>query len=277
MNTLRQNFEAPEAGTAFLGSNAGVPTQAVGVIPQFYMGTEIDGNASRRQGRIIHKNVEMVLLLFAGSNNQSIRRKVLPEDQKAYAQQYRAFKTQNAQVPDGTALTEWPSIDRATAETLKLMNILTVEQLANLSDGQLMDLGMGGGKLRQKAIDWLQISQGTADAMQMAEKLRDMQSQIDALTRDNEALQTTVENQSRVAEIAANVSGGRNPLTSGLQAPLSEPASDPSLDRMLLEANGLDPSNAAAAADVQENQGLDTFDDGELEPLELNKAILEAE
>ena len=279
---LRQDFQSPEhAGNTYIGSDAGVPTQAIGTIPQFYMDTEIDGHASRKAGRIIHKNVEMVLILFAGSNNQSIRRKVLPHDQQVYAQQYAAFKKGSTKQVDGTALTEWPAIDRATAESLKIANIFSVEQLANLSDGDLMNLGMGADKWRQKAIDWLNISQGNADQMAMQEKLRDMQDQLEQMRAENAKLHMANENHRRVNEIAAATKGGANPVELGLPAPVDPDAgADPEMDRMLLQANGLDPNLAPAQAAAQQasDERLGTFDDAsELPPLELNTEPLEVE
>lgn len=242
-------------GTVMMGGNSGVPTQALGTIPKFYMDTVIDGVASREKGHVVYTEVEMVLILFAGTNNQTVRRKVLDHDRQTYRDAYRAFKDSMDDRPlTGTPITEWAHVSRATAETLRMRNIRTVEELANLHDGQIMDLGMGGRQLVNDAIAYLKIRSGTADAMAMSRQMEDMQAQLDRLSAANRQLEGQLDAAERSVQLAAAVAG-RNVTPDQIQqsftpSPRDEPT-DPGLDAMLLEANGLDAGNVRAMAEVQ--------------------------
>ncbi|WP_299933653.1 hypothetical protein [uncultured Pelagimonas sp.] len=267
MNMQRTDFFGGDSGgTSFMGGDAGVPTQAIGTIPRFYMDTVIDGVASREKGHVCYTEVEMVLILFAGTNNQTVRRKVLDHDRRVYRDAYAAFRNgiEGDGPIDGTPLVEWPQINRAVAETLRMRNIRTVEELANLSDHQVMDLGMGGRQLVSSAVNYLKIRSGTADAVSMAAELAELKAQVERQQIANRNLEQQLSASERAVELAAAVAG-RNVTPDQIQqsftpGPEDEPT-DPALDAMLLEANGLNPGNARAMADVQARQPEPEKDD----------------
>jgi hypothetical protein len=55
----------------------------------------------------------------------------------------------------GTPLEKWPNITRAQIKELKYVECHTVEQLAQMSDGNLMKMGAGFRPLRESALKWL--------------------------------------------------------------------------------------------------------------------------
>jgi hypothetical protein len=61
-----------------------------------------------------------------------------------YNEQYRAFKSGNAQPTSGTPLSEAPFLMEGKRRELKALGVNTVEQLASLDGTPLKQLGMGG-------------------------------------------------------------------------------------------------------------------------------------
>ncbi len=83
----------------------------------------------------------------------------------------------------GTPIDKAPWINKAMALTLRHNGVYTVEDLAGLSDSGLERVGMGARGLKQKAVDFLSASEKTATQMQSAERERQMQGQIDRLSK----------------------------------------------------------------------------------------------
>jgi hypothetical protein len=254
MNMIRSDLSGVGSdGQEFVPGTAGLPSQAKGVFPRFYMDTVIDGAASRQAGKLVYQDVEMVYLVFAGSNGQTVRRKVLMEDQQNYPREYAAFKNGIASDDQvqGTPITSAPFLSRGQAETLRARNIRSVEELANLQDGLIMELGMGGRQLVLDARSFLQAQSGTADTIAMMRELEELRAENARLTSDNDNLNGQLDAAERSVELAASIAG-RNVTPQQIQAnftpsPEDEPT-DPAMDAMLLQANGLTPNSTQAAA-----------------------------
>jgi hypothetical protein len=65
--------------------------------------------------------------------------------------------------------------------TFKAANVHTVEQLANVADGNLTNLGMGARDLREKAIAFLKSAEGSAGVLAVQGQLNEAMKQIEAL------------------------------------------------------------------------------------------------
>lgn len=105
------------------------------------------------------------------------------------------FTKKNEKVKHGWAIEEWGAIPRSFAESLKAMNIHTVEALAELSDSAAHGF-MGGLKFRnlakaalddQKVLELASAEQerankATEENRVLKEQMLAMQAQIDALT-----------------------------------------------------------------------------------------------
>ena len=113
-----------------------------------------------------------------------------PVDSGFYLQRFRAkyeaWKKGIEEAASGTPLEHFPFLFQKVGLTaeLKSMHIHTVEQLADLPDGNLQRL-MGGIELRKQAREWLDNSAAKAvDAEKeaMAKRLADLEEQLKALT-----------------------------------------------------------------------------------------------
>ena len=98
---------------------------------------------------------------------------------------YEAWKAGQDDPVNGTPLTEWPAISRAMVETLRGLNVRSVEDLAEVNDAALQRMGMGSRALRDKARAWLQAAQQQG---RVAEQLKERDDQISALRGENDIL-----------------------------------------------------------------------------------------
>jgi hypothetical protein len=145
------------------------------------------------QGRPIFDEVEMVRVRFVGdsksefveraSSSAGIDRQTKEEITYAqrYPEHYAVFKGQRAALKSGTRLEDLPGLSTSKAAELRALNILSVEDLAGLSDEGIKRLGMQGRALVERAKAWLgQTTEHAATAAMMAENAK-LQEQIDAM------------------------------------------------------------------------------------------------
>lgn len=120
----------------------------------------------------------------------------------------------------GTPLSEWPQINAGQVQTYRAMNIHTVEQLAEVSDGTLGNMGMGARQLRDKAKSWLNTRAFGVPTAQM-------QSENESLKAENARLQS--ENADLRSKLSAATTAD-TPATQVEQAPaVQETAPQPTL------------------------------------------------
>ncbi len=108
---------------------------------------------------------------------------------KKYGKYIEAFKRDaTSDIRTGTPISVWPLVDVRMAATFKHLGIQTVEQLAEISDTAIGNIGMGGRDWVRKAKDWIQSAQNSAMTTQLSsekkaleDKMAAMQEQITAL------------------------------------------------------------------------------------------------
>lgn len=157
-----------------------------GLYVEFYYREIEDQKRSLLEGRPIFESREYIKIMPIGNKNKIIDRPIqktdtarFPSDIRRFPRQWEAFKNQEAQVLDGTPITEWPQITRSDAMSLKAMNIHTIEMLADLQDNNLTWLG--ARKIRDMAKLWIEKAKGGAESAKWAKEKTDMMAQIEAL------------------------------------------------------------------------------------------------
>lgn len=117
---------------------------------------------SERLGRQIYKDVNYLKITFPADRTKTWDQPVKmvgdvngPSDPERFPRQWRAFSLQMEQVPDGTALTEFPALTKSRILELKSMNVHTVEQFAAVPDNGLENLGLGSRKERDMCQNYL--------------------------------------------------------------------------------------------------------------------------
>jgi len=127
----------------------------VGVRPEFYMDAVLDQAASMKAARPIYHDVERVKIIIPGIVTNIHVKNVDDVDRRRWPEEYRAFREGREQPLDGTPLEEWPILTKAMVEELKHWKIRTVEELAQLSDVAIQQIGIGGRALRDRAKAFL--------------------------------------------------------------------------------------------------------------------------
>lgn len=162
---------------------------------EFRMEPILMGHKSEEAGRPIYEERPFIRIMFPGDKTKTVDREVTDHDKLRFARRWDAFEKGAAMPVTGTPLEQWPMLSRTQVLELKGLNIMTVEQLADMPDSGLTFLG--GLELRSKASVWLKVANDTAAAAQFSaqnealradlaakdQQLKDMAARIEALEK----------------------------------------------------------------------------------------------
>lgn len=127
-----------------------------GVLVTFYTDAVGLKYESERQKRPIFKDVPFIRKMVPGDANNIVERAAKEQDMQQYPRQWAEYEAMNKSGEViGTPLEKWPNVTRAQIKELKYVECHTVEQLAQMSDGNLMKMGAGFRPLRESALQWL--------------------------------------------------------------------------------------------------------------------------
>ena len=152
-----------------------------GLFVQFYFEPIKDEDESVKAGRPIFFDREYIKIIPVGDKNTVVCEPVTEEHKQRWPIQYDSFKRQNQQPQEGTPLDQWPPLTKSQVLMFKAANVHTVEQLAAVSDGNLVNLGMGARDLREKAISYIKSADSFAPTLALQEQLNNALLQIEAL------------------------------------------------------------------------------------------------
>ena len=134
-------------------------------------------------GMIQNGEQEIVKILVAGDQwNQAVK-PVDDEIRARFAAEYARFKagaTKKGTI--GIQLGDWPAITKNKVAEFALLNVFTVENLADISDQNLSKI-MDGRAWREKAKGWLAGNKDAAAAMKMAEENQRLKDDIAELRK----------------------------------------------------------------------------------------------
>ena len=159
------------------------------LLVKFYYETVPDNQRTQEEGRPIFKEVEYIDIRQPGNRDWGV---VAPANQgyiDRFPLHYQKFKARQEQgFEEGTPLSQWPAITRATVEELKFFNCHTVEQLSMMSDAHTGKFP-GVIMLKQKAKAYLEAAKenSVVEALEAAnrrneeleERLAKMEAMLD--------------------------------------------------------------------------------------------------
>ena len=120
--------------------------------------------------------VEMVELLIPGDSKNAPVEKVTKRHMDLWPRHYEAFKKKEDIVDEGTPIEAWGAIDAGAARALRAMSIMTVEQLAEISDAAVGNI-MGGRTLRDRAQQFVKLQAENAETNKLAAEFQAMRSE----------------------------------------------------------------------------------------------------
>lgn len=148
---------------------------------------------SAEAGRPIYEDKEYVKIVVPGDRNSVVFQPATEEHKRRFPRAYEAFKNRTQIADQGTPLEHWPVINRGLCLTLKAAHIHTVEALAQVSDANLQQLGMGMRELRDQARAYIQHAKDNAGLHKLAAENQQLREQL-------------AEQQRQIAELSQRVS-----------------------------------------------------------------------
>ena len=142
-----------------------------------------------------YKAVEWIEWAKKGSNGATVTDKVArvrkhnPAVWSVCEAYYDAWAKGQEEPTEGTPLAAWPGVTRGQVDQLKLINLRSVEDLADANESTLERIGMGARALRDTAIAFVKAKQGQAA---LAGELVSRDAQIATLTQQVADLTETV-------------------------------------------------------------------------------------
>lgn len=155
---------------------------------EFYSDAIQSGYKSEAAGHPVFDDIEMIRILTPGDTKTIIETKVDETHKRRFPAQYARYKAGETNKVSGWALKEWPAVTMSQVKTLNYHNVMTVEQLSAISDQACSNLGMGMFELRNKARAALEAAECNADREAKAANEVRMQSEIDSLKSQLQAL-----------------------------------------------------------------------------------------
>lgn len=164
-----------------------------------------DPKRSEELGYRVTKDVDMAYIMQPGSKDQverlatdwldMIKRKALDAAPDAFPQEwiegfrrkYEAWKAGHEAPLNGTSVKEWPLLSPAQAENFIALHVLTIEDVAAMTEEALGRFGMGARELREKAREWLQGREVSKSLASENEELKRQLAELSARLADLEA------------------------------------------------------------------------------------------
>lgn len=161
------------------------------VVPFFKNVAQHDEQASKKAGRPIYHDMEIVEVRIAGDRNfapvfpaHAMWRRIDGEEityAQRWSRQYERFKENQIQIADGTPLSELTFLTEAKRKELQGLKVYTAEALASLDGKNLAALGQGGRVMKNQAEAFLKSASGTAQTVALAAEVADLRAQLEAM------------------------------------------------------------------------------------------------
>ena len=133
---------------------------------------------SKEAGKPIWETREFISIMKPGNSKDIMEREVSELDKERWNAIYKAWKNREDQIQSGTRIEVLPGIEQGRIETCKSLNIYTLEQLTNIDEDGIENLGDGARELIRDAKRYLQGSTASDE----------MQKEVDAIKIENKKL-----------------------------------------------------------------------------------------
>lgn len=150
------------------------------LIVRFFVKPKLLGLKSKQQGRPVYEDREYVEIKVKGQDKQVAVHEVKAEHKQKFPIAYHQFTSQKPAPVIGTPVEMLPNLGPSLAERLKVMNIRTIEDLAAISDENVLSaIGMGARELIGRARQWVEGHSA---------KETELEQRVESLAGENEQL-----------------------------------------------------------------------------------------
>lgn len=147
---------------------------------EFYAGAVQNAAKSEEAGFPVFDDADFVRINIPGDVKSSYEAVVDLSHKRRFARQWAAYQAGQSQETTGMSLDKLPGMTLSLKASLVARGIITVEQLASLSD-QLATGLMGIHELRRKAIALVEVAKGAEGKQFVQTELSKRDAQIEAL------------------------------------------------------------------------------------------------
>jgi len=176
------------------------------LLVRFFSAEKQNMAKTEEEGRPIYDMVDWVEIHQPGNKLSAIMRIATDRDKQRFHRHWNAYKSRESQEElSGTPLEQWPGITKAQVAELKFLNVHSIEQLVNLSDGSSRTL-LGIADIKRKAKAYLQA----ADQQKAANEIEATRSQLEYQKELNAKMAARLEAlESVLGEVATPKKRGR--------------------------------------------------------------------
>lgn len=136
----------------------------------------------------VHVTKEYVRIMVPADRTLEVDREVTDKDRRAYREQYTAFKQEADQdYATGTPLSAL-GLPPDRIDDYAYARIRTIQQLANVTDGNVSNMGPGALTERQRARDFVTAAEGRAPLVALRTENEAMKAQLETMQKQLTAL-----------------------------------------------------------------------------------------
>lgn len=165
---------------------------------------QINRGKSKEEGRPVYDAKVFINIQHPGDNLNVISRLATDADTVEFPAQWRAYEAGEQAIPAGTLLSVLFPQNPEIVENMRYFKLFTVEQLAEMSDGNLQAIGMGGLKMRDDARAFLKAAGDGKDFHKLRDDVSKLMLQLKSVTDRNAALEGELRRRDAAREVATN-------------------------------------------------------------------------
>lgn len=168
-----------------------------------------DRNASIAAGHYVAMDVDFAMVTRPGSKDtfesealpylaslkEKARAGLIPLSwDTAFSESYKRWQAGEALPANGTPIKIWPVLSPAARETIIRAGFLTIEDLANANDVDVLNIGTGGISYKLKAQAWLEAAEDKGKSVErinaLVQQVSDLTELVNKLVAENKKLST---------------------------------------------------------------------------------------
>ncbi len=145
------------------------------LLVRFFSAEKQNMAKTEEEGRPIYDMVDWIEIHQPGNKLTAIMRIATDKDRQRFSRHWAAYQSrENQEELSGTPLEQWPGITKAQVAELKYLNVRSIEQLINLSDGSTRTI-LGIADIKRKAKAYLDA----ADQQKAANEITSTRNQLE--------------------------------------------------------------------------------------------------
>lgn len=148
---------------------------------KFFKKTIKNNFKSAEEGKPVFNDVDYVSIIIPGNRPETRERKATDKDRERFAPIWEKYLKNEEIIQEGTMLEMLPTIDDARLSLCKGLNIVTIEQLANLDEIGINNLGFGARELITDAKKYIE---GTSTIVKLEKENEEFKEKIKELEKE---------------------------------------------------------------------------------------------